>query len=275
MSAAADHRPPRTAVQRAADALREEILSVPDGALLGSEDSLLRRLHVSRPTLRQTARLLEHEQLLSVRRGVKGGYYARTPDVGSVANVAAFHLRMRGTTLRKTFLASQPLLEEALRGAALSENGAAREAFADLADGLSRPGLDVHEGVMLGEESRLIQAILELAGNPAIELMVRILYEFGLRQTGERIFADRPDRIQEWMVARDRLVAAIRDRDAEMAVLLGRRRRDVLSAWLDADLGSSAADVEISDARAGVGAKARLADARVDGEGGTEAGPRG
>ena len=57
---------------------------------------------------------------------------------------------------------------------------------------------------------------LTLAANPAIELMIRILYEFGLRRSSERIFAGRPDRIQEWMVARDRLAAAIRDGDPDM-----------------------------------------------------------
>ena len=55
-------QPSRTAVQRTADALREEILQAGDGARLGSEDDLLTRLSVSRPTLRQTARLLEQEQ---------------------------------------------------------------------------------------------------------------------------------------------------------------------------------------------------------------------
>lgn len=235
MSTSMDDRCRRSAVQRAAEALRAEILDSPDGALLGSEDGLLNRLGVSRPTLRQTARLLEQEQLLSVKRGVKGGYFARSPDVGAVANVAAVHLRARGTTLFEAFRTSHPLLEEALRDAALSCDRAAREAFEATVADFSRPGLDVDERTLLAEETRLIRAVLALAGNPAIELMVRILYAFGLGQTDERVFEDRPDRIQEWMVARDRLVAAIGDGDAEMAVLLARRRRDVMTGWLDAD----------------------------------------
>ncbi len=249
MRAAVEDRTRRTAVQRAADALREEILSAGDGALLGSEDDLLRRLGVSRPTLRQTARLLEHEQLMSVRRGVKGGYFARSPELGAVAHVAAVHLQVRGTTLIETFRAAQPLLEEALRGAALRGDRSALAEFDDAMSRFSRPGLDVTESVMLREESAFIRAVLELAANPAIELMIRILYEFGLRQSSERIFAGRPDRVQEWMVARDRLAAAIRDGDADMAVLLGRRRRDVMQGWLEADFGEDAQPVVDTDDR--------------------------
>jgi len=51
----------RSAAHRAAHALREDILAREDGELLGSEDELMERLGVSRPTLRQAARLLEHE----------------------------------------------------------------------------------------------------------------------------------------------------------------------------------------------------------------------
>src|SRR5262245_8952897 len=103
-----------SAAHRAARVLREEILDRGDGEFLGGEEELMRRLGVSRPTLRQAARLLEQEKALLVRRGVKGGYYARRPDVGSLADAAAFYLRARGTKVWDCFAASEPLIEAAI-----------------------------------------------------------------------------------------------------------------------------------------------------------------
>lgn len=71
-------RKPRTKpnITTAASALREIIWSAAEGQLLGSEEDLTAMLGVSRPTVRQVARLLEREGLLKVRRGVNGGYFA-------------------------------------------------------------------------------------------------------------------------------------------------------------------------------------------------------
>jgi len=55
-------QPRRSAGERAAQQLRQEILECGEGTLLGSEDELMKQFGISRPTLRQTARLLEHEQ---------------------------------------------------------------------------------------------------------------------------------------------------------------------------------------------------------------------
>jgi len=234
--------PPRSAVQRAADVLREEILHSGDGTRLGSEDDLLLRLAVSRPTLRQTARLLEQEQLLSVRRGVNGGYYARNPDVGAVAHVAAFHLRMRGTTLRETVAASFPLVEYTLRRAALGECDAASGEFEAALVRFARAEDQPSAGRMLRDDSEFMKQILALSANPPVELFLRILYEFGLTQTSVAIFEDRPERVREWILLRDRVAQAIVEKDAEMAVLLGRRRRELMESWLDEDLGDRVDD---------------------------------
>ena len=58
--------------------MREDLLEAAPGAFLGLEEEVLRRYDVSRPTLRQAARVLEYEQLLDVKPGksVRGYFYA-------------------------------------------------------------------------------------------------------------------------------------------------------------------------------------------------------
>jgi GntR family transcriptional repressor for pyruvate dehydrogenase complex len=80
-----------------ANALREDMLVPlrPAGSLVGSEDELLERYGVSRPTLRQAVRILEGEGLLTVRRGANGGYFTRIPSHEAVSHAASVYLRSR------------------------------------------------------------------------------------------------------------------------------------------------------------------------------------
>ncbi|MFD9663547.1 FadR/GntR family transcriptional regulator [Rhodococcus sp. NPDC059968] len=92
------------APQATAEVLREEIL-LRDGenSYLGSEDDLIERLGVSRPTLRQAARILEQENLLVVRRGVNGGLFCRRPDASAVTHATAVFLRSRHASVQEVF----------------------------------------------------------------------------------------------------------------------------------------------------------------------------
>ena len=110
-------------------ALRTQIQASPTGAYLGSEAEILRRLGVSSPTLRQAARLLEQQQLLSVARGKGGGYFGRRPDGGATTRAAALYLESVGTPISQVRSASLPLLIEAVRLAARSTNADRRASF--------------------------------------------------------------------------------------------------------------------------------------------------
>src|SRR2546422_3655014 len=88
-----------TAVDATVHVLRDEILDRPDGDWLGSEDHLLERLGISRPTLRQAARVLEAEELLVVKRGLNGGLFARRPSTDAVARIASIYLRTEPTAV--------------------------------------------------------------------------------------------------------------------------------------------------------------------------------
>jgi DNA-binding FadR family transcriptional regulator len=98
-----------------ARALRREILSKDEpNAFLGSEDELASRFGVSKPTFRQAARLLEFEELITVRRGPGGGYFARTPGASVLTHAAATYLVARRTPLADVVKANGVVIHAAL-----------------------------------------------------------------------------------------------------------------------------------------------------------------
>jgi hypothetical protein len=60
--------------------LRDMTLAREPEVRIGSSKEIARLLSVGIVTVRQAARVLEHEVLLSVRRGPGGGYYGTRPD---------------------------------------------------------------------------------------------------------------------------------------------------------------------------------------------------
>jgi DNA-binding FadR family transcriptional regulator len=232
-------RPPASATHRAAQTLRAEILAHEQGAFLGTEDELVARLGVSRPTLRQAARMLEHEQLILVKRGVAGGYFVRKPDVGAVTRAAAFYLQARRTSMRDLLLASAELVEAVMVRAALSPQAQARARLRGAVAAFSRSGGQRPDTELLAREVEFIEAVLELAANPPLELFTRVLYEVGLAERSTRVFRDRSDRVAAWAAARTRLGEAILAGDAELTSLLVRRDARQMLEWIANDLGEA------------------------------------
>src|ERR1700682_4492824 len=127
----------RSAPRETADILREEILnhnSDGDEWLLGSEDDMIRMLGVSRPTLRQAARMLEQEQLLVVRRGIGGGLFGRRPTAEAGSHTASVFLRSQGATYKDLISTTTILATECARLAAANPDRAARAALAHFYD---------------------------------------------------------------------------------------------------------------------------------------------
>jgi DNA-binding FadR family transcriptional regulator len=218
------------------DLLREEILAHEDGYFLGSEEELLERFNVSRPTFRQTARMLEQEQILVVRRGLGGGYYTRAPSIETVARSAATYLRSRRTTERQLVEASKAAAVVLTEQAARSDDEEGRRELARCLDAMRAN--EVAEGDFF--EYHLLEmqfgaAIARLADNPALELFVASLYRVALQEAQQVLMRDRPDRRRDWRQLRIRLAEAILAREPEVAVALSTRAVQALLVWLDED----------------------------------------
>lgn len=215
-------------VARTARELAELSLAHEDGDFIGAEDDLLSRLGVSRPTLRQAAKIAENDRLISVRRGIKGGFYASRPDAQDAIRTLARFLRLRGGTLSDIMAVSRLVSEEAGALACGCKDESLR---ARLADFMARIDANDSPAALIGAEAELVQIISEMSGNPAIELVMAIGFSFGMEE--QRIGLYRAE--EHRAVARrlqHQLCEAILDADAEIARVLMRRRSATMQQWI-------------------------------------------
>ena len=82
--------------------MRDTILACEPERRVGSLQEIAQLLGVGIVTVQQAARILEHEGLLSVRRGPGGGYYGTRPDEASLERSSAGYLRVHGFSYRES-----------------------------------------------------------------------------------------------------------------------------------------------------------------------------
>jgi DNA-binding FadR family transcriptional regulator len=227
---------PDMAAARVVRILREEILERRGGDFLGSEEDLLVRFSVSRPTFRQSARVLEHEQLLTVKRGIGGGYYARKPTIESVERVASTYLRSRHTSLAQLLEAAAPMSLALVKLAARSHDDFARQRLREHFEA----GLECNVAALAVADANAYDAeaaalIGALSGNPPLELFFATLYQVGLDETRLWLFNEHPERIASYFERRLEIMRAILASDPEVAEVLQQRSSRELAAWLKDD----------------------------------------
>lgn len=223
-----------TLVAKTARELARLSLNTDEGEFLGAEDDLLDRLGVSRPTLRQAAKIVESDRLVSVRRGVKGGFYATRPDAADAIRTLVRYLRMRGGTLGDILVVSRLVSEEAAARACHCEDQVMRQRLKDF---LSSVDENDSPSAMIKAESALGEIISKMSGNPAIELVMAIGFTFG-REEREVGLYRAPEHREMARGMHRQLCMAILDRDEEIARLIMRRRSATMMKWLDTQSGA-------------------------------------
>ena len=73
--------------------------SLQPGQQLSPQPELAEEQGVSAPTMREALRILETENLIEVRRGVRGGAYVKAPNLGAVARQLGMFLQVQGATV--------------------------------------------------------------------------------------------------------------------------------------------------------------------------------
>ena len=219
-------------MKQAVDALRKRILAVAGGEVfLGSEEQLIEELGVSRPTFRQAARLLEHELLLKIKRGIHGGFFAQPPSASAVSRMAAIYLNAQGTTLQQISAATSPVVEEAAALLALAKDPSVCQRLADYQRshaGFEESGDERHRVRVLLEFETLVG---DLCGNPAVALVLNMMRDL-VRDPRHGHFQVTNDMARVHAEFHEQLVAAVLLKDAEMARLLARRHLARISVWL-------------------------------------------
>ncbi len=94
--------------KRAEEVAREIFRGVVSGRLapgdfVGSEAELIDRFGVSRAIIREAVRLLEHNDIATMRRGPGGGLFVSPPNVQAVTDVVALYLERHGIEASQVF----------------------------------------------------------------------------------------------------------------------------------------------------------------------------
>jgi len=235
-SASQRHPQLSATLRQVVETLRGESLQCAEGELLGSEDELLARYKVSRPTLRQAAALVGQEQLLQVRRGVGGGYIARRPTSRAVTHMAAIFLRTRDAGLDELRQAMAPIRAELARLAATNLDDASRQALQDFLQ-REAAAANVEGGgfrAFARSEREFGQLLGAASGNNVLSLFLNILFDLAANVPPEHdVLVGRPDRVAAYREHRARLVEAIIGGDPNVAELLSNRTSELYQQWQD------------------------------------------
>ena len=87
-------------------------------AYVGSEADIASEFGVSLPTLRQAARMLEYEELLTIKPGKGGGYFTRRPTIETAMKSASQFLSSKVLISNATFMdVADPMVIQVLEAA--------------------------------------------------------------------------------------------------------------------------------------------------------------
>ena len=178
------------------------------------EVELIEQYQISRPTMREAIRLLESEQLLTIRRGSHSGARVRLPDASLAVRSMTVLLHMRGATLGDIYVARSIFEPPAAR---LTAQCASDEEIESL-----RATLDEELEAIATEGSafplvawRFHTQLVELSGNATLAVMANALEQISQRHA-QQVVASSTER-EEWMRIAERahrkLVRLIATRD--------------------------------------------------------------
>ncbi|MFF0818206.1 FadR/GntR family transcriptional regulator [Rhodococcus sp. NPDC003318] len=136
----------------------------PVGEVLGSETALREQFGVSRSTLREAIRVLEHSRVVHMRQGPGGGLVVGTPDPTPAIRGLVIYLEYAGATVEQVANARFVIERMAMEAVSDSLTESGLRELRSIADG---------EGGVLPEDFHL--ALGRLSGNPVLELYTNIL----------------------------------------------------------------------------------------------------
>lgn len=215
-----------------AQRLRKKILAHDEGSFLGNEDSLVTELGASRNTVRQVARLLEKEGLLTVKRGINGGYYGSKPSPKTVEATVTSYLEMLNIEYRDVTDVSSALWIEVLRRAAALQTQEAQSMAEELHKKVLRLKPNASFQTVFKLENACRQALFRLIKSDYIELIFNVNSEFAVRRfAASPSILDNTEThrqfVRAWRETRLLELSAIINGDVEMGVMAAKHLRHI------------------------------------------------
>jgi DNA-binding FadR family transcriptional regulator len=184
----------RKLAQGVADELTQQIIDErwPAGRVMGSENELLERFNVSRAVLREAIRVLEHNEVATMRRGPGGGLAVTYPNSAAAVHATALNLDFLGAGPRDVFEARSSMELRCVELAAqrTDEAGIARLRAVVAAE--QEPG---HLCSLASHE--IHQVLAEISGNPAFILFVDVLTQLTAASRTSDRHKPRPSEVHE------------------------------------------------------------------------------
>jgi DNA-binding GntR family transcriptional regulator len=226
-----------SAMSTAASQLRALVADREEGAFLGGESELLQTLGISRTTLRQVARLLEREGLLTVRRGNAGGYFACKPSFASIEAALTAYLEILDVRIGELLAMASITWTETIRQAAGLRSDTARALAKKLGRTVRSVDPDIPYRDLIKIEQGIRSALFDLIDSPYLELIFQVNIQFAARQFEGpgQIPAEPEDHAQfvaAWRSAKLLELEAITLGDKELAVLAAERTRQVWGSMM-------------------------------------------
>jgi len=197
------------------------------GDTLPSEQQLMEQFGVSRPTLREAFRILEAEDLISVKRGSRGGARVTQPSLSVAARYVGLLLQVQGTTIADVYEARM-VLEPAC--ARLLARRRTKQDLADLtacieelrAAQAGRPGtaqLDAPEPALWSRQAaRFHELIMQRSGSKTLAVQGGVLQDIvathlTLALSRDRAKDDELANFRRNVRSYEKLVALVEERD--------------------------------------------------------------
>lgn len=216
-------------VDATVEKLRKLVLGLPEGTFLGSEEELINQLGISRPTFRQAAQTLTSEQLLTIRRGVGGGYFSRYPSIDAIVHMASLYLYASKTSVHSMMDITEILLAKAIRVLASDPDPQQRQQLALLLEArrvdVTAANLPLLNQLFLD----FAVSIGRLSGNNMLAMFLDIAMKISRAQdTGEILTVERAAQLLQ---INTELAHYIRIGDADFAAVVARRLNAMTQSW--------------------------------------------
>jgi GntR family transcriptional repressor for pyruvate dehydrogenase complex len=219
---------------RVAIILREHILSMEEDAYMGSEADLAAEVGVSLPTLRQASRMLEYEELLTIKPGKGGGYFTRRPTIGTAMRSASQFLSSNVLISNATFMdVADPMVIQTLKAAVKCKDE-------DLINELRlfvQGGQDSRDNSQLPHEysfqgsAYLMALIARMSKNILLELFLGILWNQVSLSRFSGTFEGNKKIMVSNHTSRISLAKAVLSKDNDKAISAWKKRSKLIRSW--------------------------------------------